>query len=187
MSSHTLGRIALVLLVIGSLIVLFPLSLRLANPFATSSYNPAIDARVLLLWPDRIELQPIHNLASFSPRPSNAQYTFLVPPERQAWVTEQLRAYPTPTRGTSWRIRVKPLEPSNQEIELELLGDGIYGVVYKASEEKIVPMRTRLAGPGFAFIVLAIDVVGSVLLLLIVLLFRRFLRLRRGSVKLATT
>ena len=87
MSSRTLGRIVLVLLVIGSLIVLFPLALRLANPFATLVYNPAIDARILLLWPDRVELQPIRDLANFSPRPPNAAYTFLVPPERQAWVT----------------------------------------------------------------------------------------------------
>lgn len=185
MSSRTLGRIALVLLVIGSFIVMFPLALRLANPFATLAYNPAVDARILLLWPDRIELQPIRDLANFSPRPSNAEYTFLVPPERQAWVTEQLQAYSTPTRGTSWRMRVRPLEPGKQEIGLELLGDGIYGVVYEASKEKIVPLRTRLAGPGFAFIVLGIDVVGTVLVLLIVLLFRRFLRLRRGSMNVA--
>ena len=180
MSSRTLGRIVLVLLVIGSLIVLFPLALRLANPFATLVYNPAIDARILLLWPDRVELQPIRDLANFSPRPPNAAYTFLVPPERQAWVTEQLRASSTPTRGTSWRMWIKPLEPGRQEIDLELLGDGIYGVVYEASSERIVPLRTRLAGPGFAFIVFGLDVVGSVLLLLIVLLIRRFLRLRRG-------
>src|SRR5438552_8298785 len=110
MSSRTFGTVALALLVIGSLIALFPLALRLANPFATLVYNPAIDARILLLWPDRVELQPIRNLANFSPRPPHAEYTFLVPPERQSWVTEQLRASSTPTRGTSWRMRIKPLE-----------------------------------------------------------------------------
>jgi hypothetical protein len=78
-------------------------------------------------------------------------------------------------------MRVKPLEPGKQEIDLELIGDGIYGVVYEASNERIVPLRTRLAGPGFAFIVFGLDVVGSVLVLLVVLLFRRFLRLRRGD------
>lgn len=83
-------------------------------------------------------------------------------------------------------MRVRPLKPGKQEIGLELLGDGIYGVVYEASKEKIVPLRTRLAGPGFAFIVLGIDVVGTVLVLLIVLLFRRFLRLRRGSMNVAS-
>lgn len=176
MSSRTLSRTALGLFVIGAFIGLFPLALRLANAFATSPWNPAIDARVLLLWPDRIELQPISDLSDFSPRAPNAGYTFLVPPGRQPWVTEQLRAYPTPTRGTSWRLRVTPLEPGKQEIDLELLGDGIYGVVYEANSERVTPLKTRLAGPGFAFIVFGTDVLGSVLLLLIVLLFRRFVR-----------
>lgn len=181
MSPSTLGRAVPVVVVIVALIALFPLAVRLANPFATFTYNPAVDARVLLLWPDRIELQPIHDIAKFSPRPLNAEYTFIVPPERQAWVMEQLRAYSTPTRGTSWRMRVRPIESGKQEINLELLGDGIYGVVYEASKEGIVPLRTRLAGPGFAFIVFGIDAAGSVLLLLIVLWFRRFLRLRRSK------
>jgi hypothetical protein len=182
MSPRTFSKIALVLLFVGSLIVLFPLALRLANPFATLAYNPAIDARALLVWPDRIELQPIRDLANFSPRPVNAMYSFLVSPERQAWVKEQLGAYPTPTRGTSWRLRVRSLEAGQQQIDLELLGDGIYGVVYVADQQKIIPLKSRLAGPGFAFIVFGLDVVGGVLILLTVVLFRRFVRLRRDRV-----
>jgi predicted nicotinamide N-methyase len=159
------------------------LAVRIANPFATLAYNPTIDARILLLWPDRIELRPIRDLASFSPLRANAGYSFVLPAERQTWVTEQLKTYSTPTNGTSWRLRVKPLESGSQEIDLELLGDGIYGVVYEASKEKVVPLKTRLAGPGFAFIVFGIDVLGSVLLLLVILLFRRLLRLRRDRMR----
>jgi hypothetical protein len=186
MGPRTFSRIALVLLFVGALIAVFPLALRLANPFATLAYNPTIDARILLVWPDRIELQPIRDLANFSPRPANAMYSFMVSPERQAWVKEQLGAYPTPTRGTSWRLRVRPIEPGQQRIDLELLGDGIYGVEYEADQEMVIPLKTRLAGPGFAFIVFGLDVLGSVLILLIVIVFRRFVRLRRGSMSPAT-
>jgi hypothetical protein len=167
-------RIALILLCIGSLIGFFPLALRLATRFATFAYNPAIDARILLLWPDRIELKPIRDLVTFSPRPPNAEYTFLIPPERLQWVTKQLRTYSTPTPSASWHMRVRSLEPGKQEIELELLGDGIYGVVYEASSEVVLPLRTKLAGPSFAFIVAGLDAAGCVLLLALLLLARRF-------------
>ena len=182
MSQRTRTTLALVGILIVSLIALFPLAVRIANPFATLAYNPAVDARILLIWPDRIELQPIRDLANFSPRPTSAGYSFVLPKERQEWVTEQLKTYSTPTSGTSWRMRVKSLDSGNQEIDLELLGDGIYGVVYEASKDKVVPLKTRLAGPGFAFIVFGIDVLGSVLLLLIVLSFRRSLQRRRDGV-----
>ncbi len=179
MSLRFLSRMILPVFLVGSLIGLFPLAVRLANPFATYPWNPAIDARVLLIWPDRIELRPIRAWSDFSPRSPNSGYTFLVPAERQGWVTEQLRAYSTPTRNASWHLRVKPIEAGKQEIELELLGDGIYGVVYEASNERIVPFGTRLADPGFAFIVVGIDVASSVVLLLVVLLSRRFWLRRR--------
>jgi hypothetical protein len=160
-------------LVIGAFIVLFPLAWRLASPFATSAYNPAVDARVLLLWPDRIELRPINELPNFSPRPPEAKYSFLIPPGRAAWVAEQLKAYATPSSETVWQISVTNLEPGRQEVGLELFGDGFQGVVYEASKEKIVPLKTRLAGPGFAFIVIGIDLVGTALVALIAFLLRK--------------
>jgi len=142
---------------VGTAVGLFPLALRTADFFATHPWNPSIDARVLLLWPDHIELRPVGSLSEFSPRAPEAGYSFIIPPERQKWVVEQLRAYATPTHDASWRIRIRPFGPSRQEIDLELLGDGIYGIVYEASPERAVPLRSRLAGPGFAFIVMGAD------------------------------
>jgi hypothetical protein len=159
------------------LVVLFPLAVRFAAPFATFPYDSKIvDGRVLLLWPDHIELQPIRALANFSPRPPNAEYSFMVPPERQSWVASQLRTYPTPTRSASWSLRVRSLESGKQEIELELIGDGIYGVVYEADQQSVIPLKNRLAGPGFLFIVFGLDLLASVSVLLIVSLFSRLFR-----------
>jgi hypothetical protein len=152
-----LTKAVFVLLFVGTAIGLFPFALRIANSFATHPWNQSIDARVLLLWSDHIELRPVGSLSEFSPRTPGAGYSFIIPPERQKWVTEQLRAYNPPTSEASWRIRIRSLGPSRQEIDLELLGDGIYGMIYEASSDKVVPLRSRLAGPGFAFIVLGVD------------------------------
>jgi|SRR5579863_6254412 len=181
MNSIVLNKPTLGLLVVGLIVGLFPLALRVARPFATFPWNPKIDARILLVWPNHIDLVPVNTMSTFSPRSANAGYTFLVPKERLAWVTEQLKKYPTPTRGTSWQMRIRSIGESRQEIELELLGDGIYGIEYDASDEKVVPLKTRLAGPGFVFIVAGIDVLGSGILLLILLFIVRLLRSRAGG------
>jgi hypothetical protein len=53
---------------------------------------------------------------------------------------------------------VKQLGPQRQQIQLELLGDGILGIIYEATPDKIIPLRTRLTGPGGAFIALKFQV-----------------------------
>jgi hypothetical protein len=55
-------------------------------------------------------------------------------------------------------IQVKRRGPDKQEVRLEAIGDGYYGMIYEASSERIAPLRTRLAGPGFIFVILAIYV-----------------------------
>jgi hypothetical protein len=177
MTTHFTSRWATAAIFVGCVVILFPLAVRFAAPFATFPYDSTtVDGRVLLLWPDHIELQPIRALANFSPRPPNAEYSFMVPPERQSWVATQLKAYPSPTRSASWSLRVRALESGKQEIELELIGDGIYGVVYEANQQSIIPLKNRLAGPGFAFIVFGIDFLASLSIFLLVTLFRRLLR-----------
>ncbi len=145
-------------LLVGSFIGLFPFSARLADPLATRRYNSSIDTRVLLLWPDHIELRRVSTLPEVSPRPEGASYSFLIPPERQTWVKARLRNEPTGGDG-GWIFRIKQLGPERQRIQLEVLGDGFWGMVYEASPEKIVPLGTRLAGPEFAFVILAIHLV----------------------------
>lgn len=136
-------------------IALFPLSVRIADPLATRQWDPRFDTRVLLLWPDHIELRPVSTLPEVSPRPTDAPYSFLIPPERLEWVRERLQATP-PNQNSGWMIQVTAHGPAKQEIRLEAIGDGYYGMIYEASSERIVPLRTRLAGAGFVFFILAI-------------------------------
>lgn len=112
---------------------------------------------VLLLFPDRVEIRRVDYISSVSPRIPEAAYQFLIPPGRRAWVAREVSHYPSPDPDASWRLRVRDLSPQRQRIQLELFGDGISGLVYEASDREIVPLYTRLTGPGFVFTVGAIN------------------------------
>lgn len=174
-ASQRTKKIAFGALLLLSFIGIFPLSIRIADPPATRKFDPSIDTRVLLLWPDHIELRPISDLNDVSPRPRNAAYTFLIPKDREAWVRDRLRIYPDHARDASWIISIKELGPRRQKIQLEILGDGFWGMVYEANAERVVPLGTRLAGPGFAFIIFVIHITCWGGFWLVVFAFRRFL------------
>jgi hypothetical protein len=154
----TSRRVRLALLVAG-FVGLYPISIRVADPLFTYPFRTGWQYQypVLLVWPDHVEMRWFHDVSEISPRPEGAGYTFNVTPERQAWVEQEVRSTPAPNGGNaSWIIYVKQLEPSKQRIQLELLGDGITGIVYEAGTEKIAPLRSRLAGPAGAFEVLVV-------------------------------
>ncbi len=127
------------------------------RPTRKPSVQPKWGMSVLLLWPERIEIRRLSQLSQISPRPHDAPYSFLVPPDRGAWVEEQVRRYPSPTRRASWRIDIRKLANERQRIQLELFGDGIHGVVYEATPTEIVPLYSRLSGSGFALIVMVVN------------------------------
>jgi hypothetical protein len=156
--STRVRRIAFGVLLLLSFVGLFPLSARIAHPLATRKFDPSLDARILLLWPDHIELRPISTLNDVSPRPRNADYSFLVPKDREDWVRARLRAF-DPRPDANWVIRVKDLSRGRQRIQLEIISDGFWGTVYEADADHITPLGTRLTGPGFAFVVLAVHLV----------------------------
>jgi hypothetical protein len=151
-SARDLIKAVPLLLFLGLLVGLFPVTVWITDPLATHAWDPRLDTKVLLLWPDHIELRSISTLSEFSPRPLNAEYTFMVPTERMEWVKERLREAPNP--NASWMIRVKTIGPVKQEVRLESMGDGYFGMIYEATPTNILPMRTRIAGPGFAFVIL---------------------------------
>jgi hypothetical protein len=150
--------IALIALVIASFIGLFPISIRLADPAFTHSFRTGWQYLypVLLVWPDHVEMRWFHDISEVSPVPKGAGYTFNVAPERQAWVESKVRSTPSPNGDAAWIIHVKQLGHSKQQIQLEVLGDGITGIVYAAGPEGIVPLRSRLAGPAGAIVILAV-------------------------------
>ena len=152
-------KLLVILALAVSFVALFPISLRLADPLFTHPLRRGSGSEypVVIVWPDHVEIRRFHDVSEISPLPKDAVYTFNIAPERQAWVEQQIRAI-SPPHGVDagWIIHVKQLGRARQRIQLELLGDGIKGIVYEAGPEKIVPLRSRLTGPGGAFIILGI-------------------------------
>lgn len=175
-------KIAFGVLLVLTFLGIFPLSARIADPLATHKFDPSISARILLVWPDHIELKPIGALNDFSPRSPNAVYAFLITKEREGWVRDRLRSYPDHARNASWILAIKELGPDRQRIQLEILGDGFLGMVYEANAERVIPLGTRLAGPGFAFIILGIQMICWGGLWAAVFALRRLLRKKNRSI-----
>ena len=170
-------------LLIASFIGLFPISIRLSDPAFTHSFRTGWQYQypVLLVWPDNVEMRWFHDISEVSPVPKGAGYTFNVAPKRQAWVESKVRRTPSPNGNASWIIHVKQLGHLKQRIQLELLGDGITGIVYEAGPEGIVPLRSTLAGPAGAFVILAINLLLWGGFWLLVRLIPRVLGARYGQ------
>ncbi len=110
-------KAVLIVALVASFIAVFPLSVRVADPFFTYRFHEDWHNTVLLIWPDQ------------------------------------------PNGNASWTIHVKQLGVSRQEIRLELMGDGISGLIYEAKPDEIIPLRSRLGGPAGAFVILAANLV----------------------------
>jgi hypothetical protein len=148
-ASRTKKTVFVVLLVF-SFIGLFPVSARLGDPLFTYPFRTGwqYEYPILLVWSDRVEIRWFHNISEVSPRPVGAGYTFNVPLERQAWVESKVRSTPAPNGADAgWIIRVKQLGSSGQRIQLELMGDGITGLLYEVRGDEVIPLKSRLAGP----------------------------------------
>jgi hypothetical protein len=161
-TTRRLRNAVLVSLLAATFIGLFPLSVRLADPFFTHPFRAGWQYKspVLLVWPERVELRWFHNLSEVSPCPKGGGgYTFNVSPERQAWVEERVRNTPSPNGNAAWILHVTQVGPARQKIQLELLGDGITGIVYEARPQEIVPLQSRLAGPAGSFVILGVHLV----------------------------
>ena len=152
-------KAALVLALVASFVTAFQLSVRLVDPFFTFPFRKDWYQCVLLIWPDHVEARSFDDLSEVSPRPKDASYTFDVSPDREAWVREQVRKLPSPNGSAAWTIHVKQLGASRQEIRLELMGDGIAGLIYEARPDRIIPLRSRAGGPAGAFVILAANLV----------------------------
>lgn len=140
-----------------SLVLLTPISARLADPYFTRPFDPHIPQCVLLVWPDHLETRWVDSISEVSPRPPDAPWSFLIPPERENRVKEELRNQPLPGKGAGWLLKIRHLGPNRQEIRLEIMGDGYLGLIYEATSDRIIPLRTRLAGPDGAFLILCFD------------------------------
>jgi hypothetical protein len=154
-------KIFFVVLLIASFTGLFPISIRLADPAFTHSFRTGWQYQYPVLWSGLTMLKCDGSMIFRRCRPCPwAQVTpSMSHPSgrRGAWVESKVRSTPSPNGNAAWIIHVKQLGHLKQRIQLELLGDGITGIVYEAGPEGIVPLRSRLAGPARAFVILAVN------------------------------
>jgi hypothetical protein len=150
----------LVVLMICSLPALFLISIPVADPFFSKPFNPGLPHFVLLVWPDHVEIRQVESISEVSPPPSDAGYVFSVPPERVAWVEEQVRRIPPPSPDpdSAWLIRVRQVTHDRQRIQLEAWWkDQFRGMIYEATPIEIAPLKTRAGGIGNAIQIGGID------------------------------
>jgi hypothetical protein len=155
-------KIGFRVILISAFVGLFPISVHVADPFFTYPFRTGWQFQypVLLVWPDHVEMRWFSDPSQISPRPKGANYTFNVAPERQQWVERQVRNTRLPKGiDASWVIHVKQMGPSRQQIDLETFGDGFTGLIYEAGPDAIVPLKSRLAGPGGSIIIFGVHVV----------------------------
>lgn len=186
--SPRLKRVVLIILLAGSFVAVFPISVRLGDPLFTYPFRTGWQYKypVLLIWPDHVEMRWFQDVSEVSPIPKGAGYTFNVAPERQAWVENKVRSTPSPNGNAAWIIHVKQLGPTRQQIQLELLGDGITGLIYEVRAEEFVPLRSRLAGPLSSLSILAVHLLlWGGLWLLVWFISRLTRRLRQQTATLS--
>lgn len=179
-------KITFRLLLIATFIGIFPISTRLGNRLFTYPFRTGwqYEYPILLVWSDHVEMRWFHDISEISPRPKAADYTYNVEPQRQAWVEAKVRGTPAPNGADAgWIIRVKQLGPADQQIQLELMGDGITGWIYEIRGDEVIPLRSRSAGAGGAYLILIVHLVlwGGLGLLMRVAL--RFSKNFRASAK----
>ena len=147
------------LLLALTFVAFFPLSIRIADPLLDRPFKPNRQRFVLFLWPDHIEIHPLELTGGIMRRPENAPYNFLIPQDRLKWVKQQLRQMPTPRPGSAWNLRISQHDQNHQQVQLDLVRDGIVGLRYLASKDEIVPLYSRLNGPLGSLDILAVHIV----------------------------
>ena len=150
----SLVGILLPLAFVGSCVALIPPAFRLADPLTrdrleTPSAEPF---PILVLEGDNARVIMVEDLRNIPPLPVGA--TYLVPSNKEASVQRAINANWPPELNNSWVLKVERPEPSQQKIELYLIGDGYWGGAYDATERTVNPRYRKRAGPGFAFIAL---------------------------------
>ena len=147
-------------------IVLMPLSVRIAEvKVFTRPFNGTLYSPVLQVCSDHVEILFWQDLAEPRGPAPRKGCTFEIAPETQAWVEQAVRNTQSPVpQKSAWTLRVKQLTGGGQRVELELLGDGIAGMIYEVRDGKISPLQSLLTGPGGGVIFGFIDLLLNVLL-----------------------
>ncbi|WP_157478412.1 hypothetical protein [Granulicella tundricola] len=150
-------KLVLIVVMAISFFLLFPVSWRIGQRFFTRPFNKKFYDPILLVCRDHVEFRLWHELGGSEPASALGEgCTLQVTPERQRWVEEVVPQMKSPG-DSSWTVRVKQLGENRQWIDLELLGDGIAGMIYEVRGNEITPLNSRLTGPEGQLYVLVVN------------------------------
>lgn len=144
-----------IVIAVVSFIAISPLSIRIGDHFFTLPFDKQFFDPVLEVCGDHVEALRLRELSSNNGALSSKDCTFQIAPERQAWVEDAVRHLQSPVpKKSSWVIHIKQLGRNRQRIQLELFGDGVAGMIYEVTDERITPVSSRLTGPSGAMYIL---------------------------------
>ena len=175
-------KVGLVVVIVISFFLLFPLSWRIGEKFFTHPFDQLLYDPVLLVCSDHVETLRWHDLVTNGDTEAKRSgCTFHVLPERQEWVKQAVKKLKSPG-DSSWTLRIKQLGGNRQRIDLELFGDGVAGMIYEVRDNRITPLNSRRTGPAGMMYPLTVNLLLWCALWLIVRAFRRGLA-REASVQ----
>jgi hypothetical protein len=150
-------KVALIGVIAISFFLLLPLSWRIGDRFFTHPLSQMLYDPVLLVCSDHVEALRWHEVVkNGATEPVGEGCTFHVSTDRQEWVKQsvtQLKSH----GDSSWTLRVEQLGSNRQRIDLELLGDGVAGMIYEVRENEVIPLNSRRTGPFGAIYPLVIN------------------------------
>jgi hypothetical protein len=158
-----------------SFFALLPLSWRIGDAlFFTRPFNRTLFDPVLLICSDHVGVLKWHEIAKVHDLSTEVRCTFQVASARQAWVETAVRQLQSPNpRKSAWIMHAKQLGGNRQRIDLELVGDGVSGMIYEVQDGSIAPHKSRLTGPFGAVLPLDINIVFWIVIWLVVWGVRR--------------
>ncbi len=103
---------------------------------------------VVIITPNRSELVFTKDLEKYEK--DNPNYSFLIPNGKEDLINKQLNDDQIRRNGKGTpRISAKTLAEGKQEIEFEIIGDGLFLSRYEANEKEIKPLMFKSSGPMF--------------------------------------
>jgi len=148
----------LFLAMVVTFVLLIPLSWWISGSVFNHPFENRPSDPVLLVCLDHIEVLHWSDTNGTRDKSLHPECTFQVNASKQAWVENEVRGLPSPAPGKSrWTVQIRQLGPEDQQVDLELVGDGTTGLIYEAKSGGVTPLKTRYAEQAGALVAISIN------------------------------
>lgn len=148
----TAAYVLLPLLFLGTCCGFVPLGSKIADPTTNRplAFLPEARFPILVMRGGEPHVALVNDVRRIPPLPPGSSY--LVPAGREKAIEAAITAQAPRDWDGSWKLRVKPLTPQRQRIELFRIHDGYRGGAYDATTTSVTPRYRKFTGPGFALV-----------------------------------